>query len=82
MIVFRTPADRPDERLYLRIPDALEALQLSDRVTDHRGDHAVPSPFLAGFRLVRSHGPTATPIPSGNHFSPSPCVGLVSCRTS
>jgi hypothetical protein len=33
------PADRPDVRLDLRVPDALEAFQLSDRVPGHRGDH-------------------------------------------
>jgi hypothetical protein len=37
------PADRPDVRLDLRIPDALEALELSDWVPGYRRDHAIPS---------------------------------------
>ncbi len=35
------PADRPDVRLDLRISDAPEAFQLSDRVPDYRSDHVI-----------------------------------------
>jgi hypothetical protein len=37
------PADRPDICLDLRIPDALEAFELSDGMPGDRGDHAIPS---------------------------------------
>jgi len=46
------PADRPDVRLHLRIPDTLEAFELSDWVADDRSDHAIP--FLVPARLLGS----------------------------